>query len=201
MKVLLHYVGKATYNEELFKKEARRYGVNRALPKALALKLKPGDIVLLAFKVKEGAKVIGYMVVSGYTLPNDIAKKVGEDIVDWQEGPAVIEHRGCGTIIISGKGYVKDWDALVERLKSIEENFKIFVAGKFYELQPFILNKKFTMSGIWIDVEKELPKERVEPLLRVFDEKRYQREPYRTDEEKRKLLEKYRNKNLLEWLK
>ena len=52
MKVLLHYVGNATYNEKLFKLEAKRYGVNRAMPKNLALKLKPGDIVLLAFKVK-----------------------------------------------------------------------------------------------------------------------------------------------------
>jgi len=76
VKVLLHFVGKSTYDEKLFKIEAKKYGVNRALPPDLALKLKPGDIVLLAFKDNEGARVFGYMVVEGYTLGEEILSQL-----------------------------------------------------------------------------------------------------------------------------
>jgi len=199
MKVLLHFIGKSTYDEKLFKKEAKKYGANRALPKALALKLKPNDIILLAFKTKQGAKVIGYMVVNGYTLPSEITKKINKENIKWTNNGR-IEIRGCGIINITSTGFVKDWDKLIEDLKKIKENFKIFVHGKFYEITPFILNKKFTMSGTWIDIDKELPRETKEAIIRVYNEHDYKRKQYTTEEEKRKLTGLYDTIPLTRWL-
>lgn len=182
MKVLLHYVGNATYNEKLFKLEAKKYGVNRAIPKNLALKLKPGDIVLLAFKVKDGAKVFGYMIVEGFTIPSSIAEKIGGKC---QEVNAV-EERGCGTIVIKKRCEVDDWSKVVELLKHYDT--KVFVYGRFRSLEPFIIPAKFTLSGQWIDIEKDLPREAVLPIIRAYEETEYYRRPYTPETVKRRLL-------------
>jgi len=182
MRVLLHYVGNATYDESLFKAEARKYGANRALPRSLALKLRPGDIVLLAFKVKTGARVFGYMIVEGYTVPTHVAEQVGGECHETY----VAEHRGCGTIIITKVCKVDDWTKVVEAVKKCDT--KVFVYGRFRELEPFIIPVKFTMSGQWLDLDSDLPREAVMPIVRAYNDMMYTRRSYTPSHLRRRLL-------------
>jgi hypothetical protein len=209
MKVLLHFVGKSTYDEELFKLEAMKYGVNRALPLGLALKLRPGDIVLLAFKDKEGAKVFGYMIVEGYTIGEEIMRQLNNIECD---DVNKAEDRGCGTIFITRVCHPKaDWDTLAEEIKRLAQGkkVKIFVRGRFYEIKPVVLkNVKFTLSGKWVEVdwlETQLAQvvEQIKPSLRGYVESRYVKRDYTTEDLKRVLKLKHigGNETLAKWFK
>ncbi len=211
MRVLLHFIGKATYSEELFKAEAKKYGVNRALPPRLALKLKPGDIILLAFKERDYARVFGYMVVDGYTISSNVLDMLGKYGQPGLECTSVdiIEKRGCGDIrIISVCTPQSKWEYFTEKLKNIVDslnNVKIFVHGKFYELTPFTIRAKFTMCGMWVDI-KDLPAnvvDAIKPCVRVFDDKTYNRRIWTPSKLKTKLTRIHSNieSQLTRWIK
>jgi len=195
VKALLHFVGHATYDERLFKLEAKRFGVNRALPPGLAYKLRPGDIVLLAFKYRGGARVFGYMVVRGYTVPASLLGKLSGVACS---STSIVEPRACGTITIVATCRVDDWDRVVEALRRTGK-VKVFVYGDFYEVEPFVIPRRFTMSGTWVDIDRELPAQVREVILRAYDSGTYAKRPYTSKKLRRKLLQYYSTEPLVRW--
>jgi len=209
MKYLLHFVGKSTYNEKLFIKEAKRLGVSRALPFPIAKKLY-GKLMLLAFKTNEGAKVIGYTIVSGYTLPSSILTealaKAGINPYEYKvaNGSCVII-RGCGSYVVTTRVYVdgeniqKVLEALAEMWK--EKKFKVFVNGAFYPIKSFIVkDAKFTRSVTSIELSEELATELKLPSAVIQGVDEYERVLRRNWKEKDKLLAQYEAKTLVSYL-
>lgn len=199
MKYPLHFVGNATYSEELFIRESMRYGVSRALPLNIAVKLRPGDVVLLARKVREGARVFGYFVVEGYSLPEDVVSKIKQSVRTRCDNVDKTIHRGCGSYTVSSICVVEDdWDKLVEKIKELR-NVKIFVNGKFYPLNPFIVNARFTRGITYVDVDEKIVAEINE--RRLFGIRDYKRVFQRSQTDIKRLEQMYMGGVLDRWLR
>lgn len=209
MKYALHFIGKSAYNEKLFIKEAKKLGVSRALPFPIAKNLY-GKLLLLAFKTEEGAKVIGYTIVSGYTIPSSILTealaKAEINPCDYKvvSGDGCAITRGCGSYVVTASVYMDNDENLQKVLEVLaeiykEKKFKVFVNGAFYPIKSFIVQAKFTRSVTTVELNDELanvlPKN---AIIQGVDE--YERVLRRDWKEKDKLLTQYESKTLVSFL-
>lgn len=66
----MHFMGKNLYSRRSFFAEAKKIGVNRAIPKSALKKLKWEDKILIGYEHKTEAKadVVGYFVLSGLNM-------------------------------------------------------------------------------------------------------------------------------------
>ena len=142
----LHYVGSGTYTISKFIREAQKLNVNRAIPRWMLKKIDPGDIVLLAVYSKnkhtkmEKAHVFGAFRAESVTIPGDIARELEEEgAIDVCASIAGTVSRGCGSYTINGH-YTPagdmDQKELWNRIAA-KEGASVFLAGHFFELQPF----------------------------------------------------------------
>ena len=167
--VKLHYVGKGLYDIERFKKEAHRYGVSRALPLSIVKKLKDHERIYLAQWNKGKALIFGYFTVDGlqYFGSEELKKKIREDErlkvrSESYSGEVVI--RGCGCYTISSVTYVDNSISELAQIiddarKELGENVKVFVTGRFYEIEPFEIPAPFSRGIVKVPAELILEKE------------------------------------------
>ena len=171
--VWLHYVGKNLYSKKSFIKEAKEFGVNRAVPKWMVGKhIKLGDKIYLAFhkkdkrSLKEKAIIFGFFIVEGFSFDVETAKElekegVGKTILH-DDGPIDVK-RGCGSYSIVGTFEVKDEEKFLEVLR--EKGNKIFVRGRFFELEEEEVIENVSFSRGYIRIEDEVEK----PLRYHYD--------------------------------
>ena len=172
-KIPVHFIGRSTYSETLFIKEAMKQGVSRALPKEIIKKFRFGDKILVAFwspEKKEGkkkfertgkAKIIGYFVITGINVDHRVVEAIRPKlkIVHEDAGGYTVE-RGCGSYTVTGVAYVQN--SLSELIELIEEyekqtgtKVKVMVTGDFYKLpERYIESVKFTRSIAYLDPEE-----------------------------------------------
>ncbi|RLI81683.1 hypothetical protein DRP04_05540 [Archaeoglobales archaeon] len=172
--IRIHYIGKGLYSIKDFKREAKKYGVARALPPSIVKTLKWGDKIYLAQHKDGKAIIFGYFVVEGinYTGSNRLKQAVRNDerlkVVREVSVNAEVRRR-CGSYHISSTTYVdnelkelveiiednavikKDYGSMVEEIK---EQFKIFVTGKFYETPIVHVEAPFSRSIVKVPVSK-----------------------------------------------
>jgi len=173
-RIRLHYIGKRFYTMGSFIKEAKRYGVSRALPTSVIKKLKWNDKIYVAFyeKDKRGpyALVFGLFYVQGLNVGNKLVKDaIGNDkrlrvvkSVDFSGSGGKTVVRGCGEYSISSVTYVDN--ELSELVEIIEDNAKklnvlakLMVTGPFVQIPPIKLRgAKFTRSVVYAHVPEEL---------------------------------------------
>jgi hypothetical protein len=166
----LHFIGQNMYNTEIFEAEAKHVGVNRAVPFSQLTGLKWGDPVLLARyipvlskeerveldkeeKPKYGqAEIFGYFVINGlsHNLPSELSQELQKELnIVRIDNNSYGVSRACGSYSVGATAYISD--TLEELLKKIKEiigtdkefgvnNCKWFITGKYYPLQPFILD-------------------------------------------------------------
>jgi len=175
MQYKLHFVGKGLYPKEIFIKEARKYGVARAMPISVVRTLKDGEPILLAYYETEEkiprARVFGYFTYEGvnvsgapkaWTKLKEIADL--ECVAAGGSGGATV-HRRCGSYTIAAICHSRKKLSLCEMVSVLEllaeetgEKVKIFVTGTFHELPEFVIkNIKFTRSIVTVDIPAELP--------------------------------------------
>jgi len=167
--VKLHYVGKGLYNIERFKREAHRYGVSRALPLSIVKKLEDHERIYLAQWNKGKALIFGYFTVDGlqYFGSEELKKKIREDErlrvkSESYSGEVVI--RGCGCYTISSVVHVDNsiselGQIIDDARKELGENVKVFVTGRFYEIEPFEIPAPFSRGIVKVPAELILEKE------------------------------------------
>ena len=78
---LLHYIGYGLYKQELFEREAKKIGVQRAIGFGMLGSLEFGQPILLAHftgAAVSRAEIFGYFVVNGVThnLPKELCEKL-----------------------------------------------------------------------------------------------------------------------------
>jgi len=169
----LHYIGKGLYSIDVFEREAKRFGVQRAIPFHMLKKFKWGDIILLAHWLRdengEGqAEVFGYFIVKGisHDLPTEIKEKLREklDIVSISSpGKIKYENRACGGYFLGLIIYVNDTPEDIEaKTKEVCKELgydpnksKWFLRGPYQPLNKTILLKpaKFTRGYIRVPIE------------------------------------------------
>ncbi|CAI1494215.1 protein of unknown function (plasmid) [Thermococcus nautili] len=179
MVVVLHYIGNRFYDRERFEREAKVYGVARAMPLKVIKKLRFGQRIFVAFykKDKHGkpyAEVFGYFVINGinYTSASpELRKKIAEDerikikeISQPSDGEVVV--RGCGSYSIGSIAVLNDdvtletlATVIEEKAKELGEKVRVMVTGIYYPLpEPKKLyGVKFTRSVLKLQIdEKEL---------------------------------------------
>jgi hypothetical protein len=172
----LHYIGQNMYNTEIFETEAKRIGVNRAVAFSQLYGLKWGDPILLARYIKTSPKNItkeekknkslGQAEIFGYFIINGISHNLMQELsVELQKKLTIIKidnnsqgiSRACGNYSIGATAYINE--TLEELIKKIKEligtdkefgvnSYKWFITGKYYPLQPFILNPATFSRGL-----------------------------------------------------
>jgi len=182
MKVKLHYVGKGLYTKEAFVREAKTYGVSRAMPISVLKTFKPGEKILLAhFEPGENgrgtAKVFGYFVYSGVGVWDSKVLRELTKYVKPMDVRFIEKHvnRICGSYVLVAEYY---FDAmmcevlyLIEEIsKELGEKVKVFACGEYRDLPEFeIEDVPFSRSVIEVEVPDVLLDEDVEDfLLRVW---------------------------------
>ena len=164
--VRLHFVGNGLYGSKRFTAEARRIGVQRAVPFVQLQNFKWGDPIVLAEHVStqnaesnlmESVAVgFGYFQVENvvYQLPENIKAKVVEqlNVVGTVESSG-LETRACGSYILGG-GYtvtdsIQDIVGYIETVCKAEKKdpreFKYFLRGaiKTFDEPTIIHNQPF----------------------------------------------------------
>ena len=162
----LHYIGKHIYPIDRFEREARRLGVQRAVPFYMIKRFRWGDRILLAQHVDGSAEVFGYFTVEAIvnSLPENAKKLLAEKlkIISISSGPKY-ERRFCGGYTIGSTLVIADSiEQFFEKAKKackeagVDPNkVKWFLRGKYKRLRNSILLKpaKFTRSYIKVKIE------------------------------------------------
>lgn len=195
----LHYIGAGLYTVKTFEAEAYRYGVARAMPLSIIKSMNWGDVVLLAFRERDGedesevavARVFGCFRVVGinHNLPPELAKELKEQlkVVGESSGGGTV-HRRCGSYGVGGTVYVADTlPELIEKLEKVcrEHGFrpKVFVGGEYRPLQPFTVRVPFTRSALRIrlpiDPVESRPRIDKAAVVRIYNYKRRRYMPKR----------------------
>ena len=170
--IRIHYIGKGLYDINSFKKEAKKYGVARALPSTIIKTLKWGDKIYLAtYEKSRGVAIIfGYFIIQGinYNGSERLKQAVRSDerlkVVHEQYSGREVKRR-CGSYQIGSVTYVDNElkelveiiedNAVIETEKAvIKEQFKIFVTGRFYETPLIQVEAPFSRSIVKIPVSK-----------------------------------------------
>ena len=173
----LHYVGKSTYDLDLFKKEAKKYGVSRALPLNMVQALNFGDVILLArfdgYKVRDkdegiaigDATIFGYFVVTGvsFIAPKEFHEELHRRIsVHNCEQVNTVVNRGCGSYTVNSQcETTTPLPDIIKKAKELKEKGyslnKVFVNGEFHEFKhPFkLFGIPFSRSLIKVQFPKD----------------------------------------------
>ena len=170
----LHFVGQGLYSPDTFEREARRYGVQRAVTFWTLKSLNWGDKILLARFINTSekkpkkigqAEVFGYFTLNGLThnLPKELTQTLHSklDVLGELSAQGTIS-RACGSYSISGAVTISD--SLPQLIQKIEETlkeaqlnantFKWFLYGEYEGLTPFILQPVTFARGLNpVDVE------------------------------------------------
>jgi len=145
VEIRLHFVGSRYYTRSSFIKEARRFGVARAIAPSHLKSLNWGDIVYLAEYepgVESGkAIVFGYIRVDGVSIEaSERVKREAEKEINVERVEKVGKQairRACGGYFITSIAYVRD------PLPKIAETYER-IAKKYGEKVKFLLNGTLT---------------------------------------------------------
>lgn len=176
---LLHLIGNGLYGAPRFIREAKRLGVNRAMPLSFLKTLTFGQNVLLGEHISEPipnsdevthvVRVFGYFHLSGitYDAPDEVRKKVAErlHVVEVTNAPLTPQPitRACGSYCIIG-GYVVT-DSLEDIVKVIEDvsrelnynsaAYRFFINGELnvFDSPVLIHNQKFFRGYKFVELE------------------------------------------------
>ena len=204
---LMHYVGSGLYGIRRFINEAKRIGVQRAIPFNMLRHVKWGEPILLADHKKVPvtpdekmpvAMVFAYFKVDSlsYQLDPDVKEKLLSKVTIVSSSMPQREHeqRACGSYDVGMSFEIKE--SIEEVVQKIEEacleckksinNFKYFLKGEIKVLDaPIIMRntkfnrgyRKVTLDGLKLDKEK--------PKKALFFLNNYSRRMYMTkDDEK-----------------
>lgn len=162
MKVWLHYVGKGLYTPASFRREAERYGVNRAVPISMIKSIRYGDVVLVAIHrsqkkrssktgARKWAEVFGCFQVTGLAFSEQVASYLEQNGYGKREGGLQFVRRRCGVYAESEfhtdspqsiwEGILEGWEA------GAFSDAKVFLVGKFIPMDTVIIpHEEFTRS-------------------------------------------------------
>jgi len=218
--VWLHYVGSQLYSIESFVREARKYGVSRAIPLNMLGKLRWGEKIYLAQLVRKEvggeerklARIFGFFTVEWVNLScsDELRKAVYDDprvsakIIS--TGKLRVE-RACGSYVISAVATTSaDLETVAkvikEKVVEFGEKVKVFVGGKLTLIYPQVeVEAPFTRSLVRVEFDegkvravKEVPvKMKSKAVAHVVD---YVQRRRLTREERRRR----ENKSLFEFL-
>ena len=163
--IKVHYVGKELYDIQSFKKEAKKYGVSRALPPSIFKTLKWGERIYLAQYKNGKAIIFGYFVLTGlnYTGSEQLKQAVRNDerlIVIHETFGGFEVRRKCGSYYVGSRVFVDNEfkevvEIILERAREFGESIKIFAAGRFYETSTVhVEDVPFSRSIVKVPVEK-----------------------------------------------
>jgi hypothetical protein len=189
----LHYVGRKTYrNCDYFEQEAKRLGVQRAVPFYMLKNFKWGERVLLATWLYDkenqrgSAEVFGYFTVDSIVqnLPKEVVDKLLQklDVESVSSGESTFERRRCGDYSIRSTIFVRDSvEDLAEKAKEacrecgVDPNdFKWFLRGSYTPVESFLMTPaRFTRSYIkvsFVSTEGDAePTESKKSLVWIYD--------------------------------
>ncbi|MCW1309779.1 MAG: hypothetical protein QXP04_03720 [Candidatus Nanoarchaeia archaeon] len=198
----LHFIGNSTYSLELFIKEAKKYGISRALPFYLIRKFRSQDIILLAVKDGEEAKVFGYMIVEGFSVPSELLEKILNETGAKFRIEVKNEQisRGCGSYVLTKVAYIEEgFEKVVEKLSEEYKvnKFKSFINGRLKLIKPFNLKIKFFRGIKYVDIPEEYSSEFVTPKISGIS--RYVHRGYTSEKEKKNLESRLESESLMRW--
>jgi|YelNatPaOPRAMG01_1025707.scaffolds.fasta_scaffold04944_3 hypothetical protein len=193
----LHYVGTRLYSD-IFVREAKRKGVQRATPFNMLGCFEFGTPILVAyFKKPSTAQVFGYFTVEGLTttLPSALFAQVLSQLeVKNLDAKPKAEVRACGSYIIGACAEVNN--SLAEIVAKIKEvcakagvnpaAYKWFLNGSFKMLEPFEVTAKFTRSYMRISLDITVLESAASKQLRMLED--YQKRRYLSQKDKDALL-------------
>jgi len=142
--VPIHFIGMGTYDIKSFVKEAKKYGVSRAIPISVASGMNFGKAILLAqYHGGCRAYIFGGFVVNGFSpinLSHDEMKRLKKklDVVKDVQSAYQVE-RMCGTYTVTSCTYINDTlKECMEVLKEIKSDAKILLNGVYFDVEkPF----------------------------------------------------------------
>jgi len=182
----LHYVGTGLYPRSKFEWEARRLGVQRAVPFHMISSFEWGDKILLAQYSYGSAEVFGYFVLTGIShgLPKEVSQSLLASLnvasISFNGG---LESRACGSYRVGSVAYINDSvKDLVRKVKIVcrdPEKYKWFLKGDYHPITPFILRPaQFNRGYQKVDIEGlnlELQRQAQGVLVWILD---YERRTY-----------------------
>ena len=151
----LIFIGKSLYTTNIFERESKRYGIQRAVSFSSLHSLKFGDPILLARYISPPksdnqqlgqAEIFGYFTLSGlsHNLPKPVTLELNSslNIIKTLNNPHSIS-RACGSYSIGTVTIIKDTlEELVQKIKTLNihvNKHKWFITGKYVPLTPFLL--------------------------------------------------------------
>ena len=171
--VWLHYIGKGLYTIESFVREAKKYGVSRAIPLQMLKKLNWGDKIYLAQSLSKVetdaknevvAKVFGYFRVESVQLSaSDKLKsevygdeRVRAKVVD--SGGYTVQ-RACGSyevgsIAVTNANLSTVAEVIKEKENELGEKAKVFVCGELVLIEPIEITAPFTRSLVRVNIDE-----------------------------------------------
>ena len=162
----IHYIGKHIYSIKRLEREAKRYGVQRAVPFHMIKKFRWGDRILLAHRLGKDAEVFGYFTVESIThnLPDSVVDKLLRELnAVYISSEPVYERRFCGGYYIGGVALVdSSIEEFYEKVKEVCKEFGIdpnkvkwFLRGRYTRLKNTIILSpaKFTRSYMKVEIE------------------------------------------------
>ena len=128
--------------------------------------------------------IFGYFTVDGIQFfgSEELKKRVREDErlkVRSESSSGEVVIRGCGSYVISSVTYVDNSISELAQIiddarKELGENVKIFVTGRFYEIEPFEIPAPFSRGIIKVPAEliqnntrPEISKDNVKKLAKL----------------------------------
>jgi len=158
----LHYVGAGLYTYDMFIREARMFGVARAMPPNVLKGMEWGTPIFLAFNNPEekSAHVFGYFCITGinHNLPEKLSEIVDRSIAFETAAKHYYVARKCGYYKVRKESKTKlSLAEVVDIIVSVarEHNYpvKIFATGELRLTEPFTLHGvSFTRSVIKVRI-------------------------------------------------
>jgi len=190
--IYVHYIGKGLYDIDSFVKEAKKFGVARAIPPSVLKKFNWGDRIYLAQYItkevdgkKVGfAKIFGYFEIEGINLSgsNELKERVRSSLnATCVGGGGGVVTRRCGSYAIGSVCYVKNdlkvtVETIVKTASDLGEKAKVFATGKLVLMEPIEVEAKFSRSVVKVEVDPAMikVKQPIEPTkLKVLNKKKF----------------------------
>lgn len=170
MKQMIHYINNGKggiYGKDVFVKEAKAIGVNRAFPHFIAKKIKFGDRIYVAIYEKDPSKpnkekwvagtanIFGYFVVDSINIVGDLSKVyLNLGLVPQKGGTQVV--RSCGTYTVAYTCPVNQpIDKIIEECQRENIEYKLMLGGKFYDYSKTITPINFSRSIVTADIPED----------------------------------------------
>lgn len=134
----IHFIGAKYYSISGFKKEAKTYGINRAVAPNIFKKMELGDRVYLAQGDSKSSKIFGYFEFTNLAGLNDdlIDRFESVDLIELTSSKTYDVIRGCGRYVVKGEYKIVDMDGVIGGMKMLDDKEigKVMVGGKFHPL-------------------------------------------------------------------